>query len=141
MGISRQAYYKQCLHAVAQERRMEQVVRFVRQEHMLQPRLGTRKLFHMMTSSTPIRIGRDRLFVLLRRHRLLVKIKRAIITPPQSHHRFHCHPNLLKTGPQQVVATKPEQVWVADIIYLSVKTGEAYLSLVTDAWSRKIMGY
>ncbi|MCZ5351056.1 DDE-type integrase/transposase/recombinase, partial [Escherichia coli] len=50
-------------------------------------------------------------------------------------------PNLLKPGPEQVTALEPEQVWVADITYLPLRNGTAYLSLVTDACSRKIMGY
>lgn len=141
MDISRQAYYKQCQHVDSREQQAKQVVAFVKQERMLQPRIGTRKLHYMMNSSTPLRIGRDRLFALLKGHRLLVKNKRAYHKTTQSHHRFRCHPNLLKSGPEQVIATKPEQVWVADITYLPVKTGEAYLSLVTDAWSRKIVGY
>lgn len=58
-----------------------------------------------------------------------------------SHHRFRRHPNLLKEGPSQVVATAPEQVWVADITYLPTQAGVAYLSLVTDAYSRKIVGH
>ncbi|RRQ98363.1 IS3 family transposase, partial [Enterococcus faecalis] len=57
------------------------------------------------------------------------------------HHRFRRHPNLLKDGPNQVIPTGPEQVWVADITYLPTAQRCAYLSLVTDATSRKIVGY
>lgn len=141
MGISRQAYYKQCQHAVIRDNEAEQIVTFVKQQRILQPRLGTRKLLFMMRASTSLKIGRDRLFRLLKRRRLLVKTKRAFHKTTQSHHRFHCHPNLVKAGINQVVATQPEQLWVADITYLPVKAGEAYLSLITDAWSRKIVGY
>lgn len=86
-------------------------------------------------------LGRDQLFNLLKRHRLLVPTKRAYHKTTHSHHRFYRHPNLLKPGEHQVRAIRPEQVWVADITYLPVRTGEAYLSLVTDAYSRKIVGY
>src|SRR5690606_30737758 len=58
-----------------------------------------------------------------------------------SHHRFRRHPNLLKTGEQQVCATASEQVWVADITYLPTADKFVYLSLVTDAYSRKIVGW
>lgn len=88
-----------------------------------------------------IRIGRDRLFELLRYHRLLVKPKRAYHKTTHSHHRFHCHPNLLKAENNGVVPHRPEQVWVADITYLPTHQGDTYLSLVTDAYSRKIVGY
>lgn len=83
-------------------------------------------------------IGRDRLFDLLREYRLLVQNKRAYHKTTHSHHRFHRHPNLIKDGYKP---DKPNQLWVADITYLPTKTGEAYLSLVTDAYSRKIVGY
>ena len=58
-----------------------------------------------------------------------------------SFHRFYRHPNLLKPGPQQVLPCAPEQVWVADITYLPSLGGPLYLSLVTDAYSRKIVGH
>lgn len=102
--------------------------------------MGTRKLHYLM-GLKGIKIGRDKLFSILRAHRYLVPTKRAYHKTTQSHHRFHRHPNLLKPGEQQVIAVAPEQVWVADITYLPVKTGNAYLSLITDKWSRKIVGY
>ncbi|WP_434006140.1 IS3 family transposase [Escherichia coli] len=66
-----------------------------------------------------------------------VPVKRAYHKTTNSHHRFYRHPNLLKPGPEQVTALEPEQVWVADITYLPLRNGTAYLSLVTDACSRK----
>ena len=83
-------------------------------------------------------IGRDRLFCLLRHNRLLVAPKRAYHKTTNSHHRFRRHPNLIKEG---FVAQRPNQLWVADITYLPTRAGESYLSLVTDAYSRKIVGY
>lgn len=59
----------------------------------------------------------------------------------QSFHRFHRHPNLLKPGAEQITATAPEHVWVADITYLPARNGPLYLSLFTDAYSRKIVGH
>lgn len=108
---------------------------------MFQPRIGTRKLHYLLNTIMGIKIGRDRLFDLLRNHRLLVQPKRAYHKTTNSHHRFHKHPNLIKFGIEQVIPQKPEQLWVADITYLPLETGEAYLSLITDAWSRKIVGY
>lgn len=107
-----------------------------------QSRLGTRKLQYLLqTAAKPLQIGRDRLFDLLRAHRLLVPRQRAYHKTTQSHHRFRRHPNLLKPGPAQVVPMAPEQVWVADITYLPTTAGVGYLSLVTDAYSRKIVGH
>lgn len=99
--------------------------------------MGTRKLHHVLNRQY-MRVGRDKLFDLLRRHRLLVPPKRAYHKTTLSHHRFRRHPNLLKAG---VVAEQPEQVWVADITYLPTQESDTYLSLVTDACSRKIVAY
>jgi len=108
----------------------------------VQPRLGVRKLHYLMTKARIDYVpGRDKLFALLRENRLLVPAKKAYHKTTHSHHRFRCHPNLLKSGEGQVQVKRPEQLWVADITYLPVVHGEAYLSLVTDAFSRKIVGY
>lgn len=88
-----------------------------------------------------LRIGRDQLFEVLRAQRLLVERRRAYHKTTNSLHHFYKHPNLLKAGVDQISANAPEQVWVADITYLPTRQGTAYLSLVTDAWSRKIVGY
>lgn len=142
LGISRQAYYKQCrLHSV-RHIEAQAILAFVRYQRMSHPRMGTRKLLHLINQSSDLpNIGRDRLFHLLKVERLLVPNKRAYHKTTHSHHRFRKHPNLLKPGPSQVKPTKPEQVWVADITYLPTGVGEAYLSLVTDAYSRKVVGY
>jgi putative transposase len=113
---------------------------FVVRERIQQPRLGTRKLQKRLASSG-LSIGRDRLFALLRERRMLITRKRAYHKTTNSHHRFRRHPNLLKPGSEQVVAQRPDHVWVADITHLPVQHGEAYISLVTDAYSRKIVGY
>lgn len=104
---------------------------------MKQPRIGTRKL-KFLAGMQGIEIGRDRLFELLRKHRLLVSTRRAYHRTTNSRHRFFCHPNKIKDG---VVPSKTEQLWVADITYLPTQQGESYVSLVTDAFSRKIVGY
>lgn len=117
------------------------ILAFIRHERMRQPQLGTRKLLHLLTTETEFRIGRDKLFELLKAHRLLVRRLRAYHKTTQSHHRFWCHPNLLKPSATQEQTSKPEQIWLADITYLPLRNGEAYLSLVTDAYSRKIVGY
>jgi transposase InsO family protein len=91
----------------------------------------------MHSEDGSLHIGRDRLFALLREHRLLVKCQRAYHKTTLSQHRFRRHPNLLKA----ITAHHPEQVWVADITYLPLQSGAGYLSLVTDAYSRKIVGY
>lgn len=116
----------------------------VQQKRLQQPRIGTRKLHYLLRDSfrnKHIKLGRDGLFDLLREARLLVAARRAYHKTTDSHHRFHKHPNLLKEGPQKVIATRPEEVWVADITYIPTREKCAYLSLVTDAYSRRIVGY
>ncbi|WP_429075050.1 IS3 family transposase [Aeromonas veronii] len=143
LGISRQAYYKR--NRVADERHAQglQLVRFVRQVRLRQPRVGTRKLHYLLLGQDDggLKVGRDRLFRILAEHRLLVQPKRAYHKTTHSFHRFYRHPNLLKAGPEQVTPVAPEQVWVADITYLPARSGPLYLSLVTDAYSRKIVGH
>ncbi|MGN5098800.1 IS3 family transposase [Aeromonas veronii] len=143
LGISRQAYYKR--NRVADERHAQglQVVRFVRQVRLRQPRVGTRKLHYLLQGQDDdgLKVGRDRLFRILAEHSLLVPPKRAYHKTTHSFHRFYRHPNLLKAGPEQVTPVAPEQVWVADITYLPARSGPLYLSLVTDAYSRKIVGH
>ncbi|UJP35955.1 IS3 family transposase [Aeromonas veronii] len=143
LGISRQAYYKR--NRVADERHAQglQVVCFVRQVRLRQPRVGTRKLHYLLQGQDDdgLKVGRDRLFRILAEHRLLVQPRRAYHKTTHSFHRFYRHPNLLKAGPEQVTPVAPEQVWVADITYLPARSGPLYLSLVTDAYSRKIVGH
>lgn len=141
MGISRQAYYQAHDRAkVLQQREAETLLRVhdIRRE---QPRLGTRKLHVLIRASQVQPLGRDALFNLLRHHRLLVLPQRSYHKTTFSHHRFHRHPNLLKAGPEQIIPQAPEQVWVSDITYIPTTEVPTYLSLVTDAYSRKIVGY
>lgn len=143
-GISRQAYYKQLSREQARNERDAVVVELVQTRRVQQPRIGTRKLHYLLKGAfaeSGIKLGRDGLFDVLRAARLLAPTQRAYHKTTDSHHRFHKHPNLLKDGPQKVVATRAEEVWVADITYIPTRERFAYLSLVTDAYSRRIMGY
>lgn len=138
--MSRQAYYQQAQREKKHQQYDRQILDIVVKIRLQHPRIGTRKL-HRLLLRQNIPYGRDRLFHLLRKHRLLVARKRAYHKTTHSHHRFRCHPNLVKKGGKEVIPTHPEQLWVADITYLPVSQGEAYLSLITDAYSRKIVGY
>lgn len=143
-GVSRQAYYQQLQHDRHRCERADTVIELVRSVRLRQPRIGTRKLHHMLSQplgQAQASLGRDALFDVLRQARLLVAPSRAYHKTTNSCHRFHRHPNLLKAGPRQVRPSAGEQVWVADITYLPTDQGFVYLSLVTDAWSRKIVGH
>ena len=113
------------------------MVKTVRQ---LMPRTGTRKLHDIMTYSLNNRgifIGRDKLFDILREQQLLVPRRKRYFFTTNSKHRFYKYPNIAK----DLVLNKPEQLWVSDITYIKSKEGNLYLSLITDAYSRKIMSY
>ncbi|WP_156117527.1 IS3 family transposase [Collimonas arenae] len=144
VGISRQAYYKRHQSQQQKDEREGKIITLVKQVRLRQPRLGTRKLQHILSpplGEIGVKLGRDGLFNVLRRARLLVVPRRAYHKTTNSHHRFRRHPNLLKDGPSKIVPTQAEQVWVADITYLPTAQRFAYLSLITDAYSRKIVGY
>ncbi|WP_407293582.1 IS3 family transposase [Stutzerimonas zhaodongensis] len=143
LSISRQAYYKRNRVADERHRQDEQVAQYVQRIRLRQARIGTRKLHYLLRSQANdrLKVGRDRLFRILAERRLLIQPKRAYHKTTQSFHRFYRHPNLLKSGPDQVKAKAPNHVWVADITYLPGRNGPLYLSLVTDAYSRKIVGY
>jgi putative transposase len=144
MGISRQAYYQGRQRNVERGERAETVVRLVNECRIRQPRLGTRKLHHLLREPLEragIALGRDAMFDVLRNARMLVPTRRAYHKTTDSHHRFRRHPNLVKEGPQQIKVTRSEQLWVADITYLPTADKFVYLSLVTDAHSRKIVGW
>jgi transposase InsO family protein len=115
-----------------------QVVALVKEQRIAQPRLGTRKLYHiLMPKLKALKVGRDKFFGILKANHLLIKPKRSYHVTTWSHHRFRKHPNLIK----ELDITKPEQVWVCDITYIGKRDKPCYLSLITDAYSKKIMGY
>lgn len=104
------------------------------------PRLGTRKLFYLIQDDIQrlgIKMGRDVLFDFLRAEHLLIRPKRSYIKTTNSKHWMKKYPNLLPN----IKLQRPEQVWVSDITYIKTEDGHRYLSLVTDAYSKKVMGY
>lgn len=116
----------------------DQVVALVYRERQLQPRLGTRKLYYLLQPElSRLHIGRDKFFDILRANHLLIMSKRSYHITTWSHHRFRKHPNLIK----EMEITAPEQVWVSDITYIGKREKPCYLSLITDAYSKKIVGF
>jgi transposase InsO family protein len=102
--------------------------------------VGTRKLHHMINErlkNEHIQIGRDRLFELLGARKLLITRKRNRKQTTDSRHGFNKHRNLIR----DLEMTRPNQVYVSDITYLQTLEGFCYLALITDAYSRKIVGY
>jgi transposase InsO family protein len=104
------------------------------------PRLGTRKLHYLVQNrliSHQITFGRDYLFDLLSEHKLLIRQRKRKAITTDSRHWMRKYSNLVKG----LEIKRPEQVWVSDITYIRLTNQWGYLSLITDAYSRKIMGY
>ena len=104
------------------------------------PRIGSAKLYHILKFDlilNDVIIGRDKFHNTLKDLCLLVPRKKMFFRTTDSNHLFNKHSNLVKG----MKITKPEQLWVSDITYLKSKNGSMYLSLITDAYSKKIVGY
>jgi transposase InsO family protein len=139
-GISRQGYYQRQQRVNKRLLELQEVKAAVIAERIYLPRLGTRKLYYRLKEqfrTRGIKIGRDELFAFLRSEHLLVKPKRSYHKTTNSKHWLHKYPNLLKNRKPEGV----DQIWVSDITYIDTIEKTAYLSLITDAYSRKIVGY
>lgn len=140
LGFSKQAYYKRMSQIEEKQLHEHMLLEMIRQVRHNMPRLGGRKLLVKLDDklkSSEMPIGRDAFFDFLRLHRLLIKSrKRHVITTLSAHWLFK-YANLL-IGLQ---ITRANQVWVCDITYIETEEGFLYLYLITDAYSRKIVGY
>jgi putative transposase len=140
LGMCRDAYYKRRRRQVRTADRTEAALELVRAVRTEEPRTGTRKLHHRIQPalrSQGLSIGRDQLFDALRGNRMLIRKKRRPQRTTYSNHQYAVAPNRLKAA----VITAPNQAYVSDITYVALKAGFAYLFLVTDLYSRKIVGY
>jgi len=137
-GVSRQVYYRSIQSVKRKQSVAMQVVAMVYEIRCEMPRLGTRKLYYLLRDRlNAIGVGRDKLFSILKANHLLIKQQRSYRKTTDSRHRFHKHKNLI----EGIVPSKPEQVWVADITYIGNRENQQYLALVTDAYSKKIVGH
>jgi transposase InsO family protein len=139
-GITRQAFYKYLRateKVLIKNHIAHQMVLKIKKEH---PRMGTRKIYHLIKpefAQSNIKMGRDALFDLVAANNLQVtKRKRRHITT-NSNHVFKRYPNLIKG----LEPDGPNQIWVSDITYIRSKKEFLYLFLITDMYSKKIMGY
>jgi len=138
--LKRDAYYKYIKRFAIKQSKEKQVIQMVNHRRKILPRVGCRKLqFHLRDEflKADLKIGRDKLFQILRANNLLVRPKRASCRTTNLYHHFHKYKNLIK----DFTPTGINQVWVTDITYIRTVNGFCYLALVTDLYSRKIMGY
>ncbi len=137
-GINRQIYYRSTKRSRTSKNKAEQVVELVENIRMKMPKIGGKKLYFMLNEPLKtLKIGRDKFFNILKANHLLITPKRSYHITTNSHHRFRKHKNLVL----DYQITKPNQVWVADITYIGNRKKPSYLSLITDAYSKKIVGH
>jgi putative transposase len=138
--VSRSGYYKKLnkTHSrLLDEELLTGMVHEIRRRH---PCMGGKKLYKWLKKDIDkagIKMGRDKFFELLRKNNLLVKRKRKYVYTTDSWHHFHVYKNLLKHRELQ----KAHQGWVSDITYIRTSKDFMYLFLITDAYSRKIVGW
>lgn len=137
-GFSKQAYYKRINTSDTID--YQEVKALVMNVRSQLPKSGARKIYHMISEDLRkknIKIGRDKLFSYLRSEHLLVPNRKKYHKTTNSKHWMRKYPNIIK----DLEINRPEQVWVADITYLQVKKKHYYLHLITDAYSKRIVGF
>lgn len=137
--MSRQNYY--AARRLRQRRIIDEamILELVKRERQIQPRLGGRKLLHLLREDLDeagIGIGRDRFFELLAESDLLVVPKPGVPHTTNSRHSLPVFGNLLSGK----VLRAPNEAWVSDLTYIRTDEGFLYAALITDAYSRKIVG-
>lgn len=139
-GKSRQAFYKREDYLEEQYQIQVIVLELVSQLRRELPGIGTKKLYWCLREpfkTHGIKIGRDKLHEVLKKNGMLIRRRRGVPKTTNSRHWLKKYPNLV----QELIVTQSEQLWVADITYICVGYDFNYLSLITDAYSRKIVGY
>tara|TARA_B100000963_G_C22580597_1_gene650653 strand:- start:43 stop:888 length:846 start_codon:yes stop_codon:yes gene_type:complete len=139
-GITRHAYYKYYKRLQIEAYQSHIVLSLIEEIRKEQPRIGTRKLYGLLKAKFlehKIKLGRDGLFKLLYENNMLIRRRKRLRSLTNSSHGFKKHPNLIKDLHIDMI----NMVWVSDITYIKTKTEQVYLFLITDAYSKKILGY
>lgn len=140
-GYTRQAWYNHLKRSELQTFQEYIVLQRIKEIRKDLPKTGCIKLYKELNNgflqALGISMGRDAVFDIVRENGMLVKSKKRHVVTTNSFHRYRIHPDLVqRRHPQQA-----EEIWVSDITYITTMAGFNYLSLVTDAYSRKIIGY
>lgn len=117
-----------------------QVKQLVERERKQLPRLGTRKILYLIQADLAqlkLNCGRDKLFRLMKHWELQIKPRRRHVRTTMSNHWLRKWPNIIKGK----IAAYPDEHWVSDITYIKTEEGNSYLNMITDAYSRKIVGF
>ena len=139
-GLNRDAFYKYKKRADKCLEQELQIIEIINKRRKSLPREGVRKLMKSLRddfNNANLKIGRDTLFNILRKHQMLTLRKKYCSRTTNSLHRFYKYKNCIK----DLNIIKTNQVWVSDITYIRTVKGFCYLALITDMFSRKIIGY
>lgn len=140
VGITGSAYYKAAQRQKKNDSRDKLILEEVKRIRKNMPKLGTRKVYYLLKpflKQNGIKMGRDKLFSLLKANGMLAERRKRMAFTTESRHYLFKYPNLVKEMEPQ----RPHELWVSDMTYLRTGRGFSYLSLITDAYSRKIVGW
>ncbi|MDB2555625.1 IS3 family transposase [Flavobacteriaceae bacterium] len=139
--MSKQAFYKRLTTQQKKEIDHQKMIKMVKEyRKKVGSKTGGIKLHNELKQDfidAGIKIGRDKFYSFLRLNKLLIPKTKNYITTTNSNHMYKKYKNLVKDK----VPNRPEQLWVSDITYIKTENGHNYLALVTDAYSKQIMGY
>lgn len=138
--ITRQGYHKGLKRKETKDHEEEKILELVHTQRREMPMLGCKKLKYLLQPDLDrleIKIGRDKFFNLMERKGLLIRRKKRYAVTTNSLHRFRVHDNKIK----EITATRSNEILVSDITYIKLRESFNYLSIVTDLYSRKIVGY
>lgn len=139
-NLKRDAYYKYKRRADQRKEIEQQIIHIIKKRRKSLPREGVRKLKVSLDNEftkANLKVGRDALFTILRKNQMLTLRKKYSQRTTNSYHRFYKYKNIIK----DIKVIRPNQVWVSDITYIRTLKGFCYLALITDMYSRKIVGY
>lgn len=136
-GYTKQAYYQNVTRKCEAETLDDMVLQMVKGIRKEMPKLGVRKILYILRERHGINIGRDHLFDLMRDNGLLMRKRKMKYKTTYSLHNLRTYPNAIK----DVVPSRPNEIWVSDITYIIFGYDFRFLFLVTDAYSKKIVGW
>ncbi len=136
-GFTRQAYYQGFRRGYESSVKIDEILAAVNKIRGKHPKMGSRKLKVLLARDYGIDVGRDSLFEIMRNAGLLVRKRTRHRRTTFCGHGMRTYPNLIK----EIVPSRPDEIWVADITYLHVEGRHMYVFLVTDVYSRMVIGW
>lgn len=139
-GLTRQSYYNYVNRSIEYMLLEEQVVKRILAVRNVHPRMGCRKIYALIKEdlgAAGLKVGRDKLFDIMSDNQLLIRKRKPRVGTTNSNHPYKRYKNLTKGfAPYQA-----NQLWVSDITYIRSGGNFKYLFLITDAYSKKVVGY